>query len=98
MRVENGYIDGVIDTATHDLIERFRTELRARSFEPLSEAEAARLAAAHPESTHGCAMEGLDHDAADAALEAMLAEERVPTDLAVEIYRRFAVELAGQGA
>jgi hypothetical protein len=88
----------MIGPATRDLIERLRAELRARSFDRMSEAETARLAAAHGESVHGCAMEGLDHDAADAALEAMLIEERVPTDVAVEIYQRFADELAGQGA
>jgi hypothetical protein len=86
------------DAHTRDLIERLRAELRARDFVRLSDGDALRLATAHPESVHACAMEGLDHDEADAALDAMLFEERVPTEVAIEIYRRFVAERGGEGA
>lgn len=88
----------MIDARTRELIERLRAELQARGFVRLGQADAARLAAAHPESVHACAMEGLDHDDADAALDAMLFEERVPTDIAIEVYRRFVAERGGEGA
>lgn len=79
------------------LVERIRAEIREISFQPVDDAEVARIREADLDSKASSEFEGSYRDRDEVLLAKMLLEERAPLDVRTFAVRRLLEETIGEG-
>lgn len=79
------------------LVERIRAEVRALGFEPVGDAELARIREADLDAKASSEFEGSYRDRDEVLLAKMLFEERAPLDVRTFATRRLLEETIGGG-
>lgn len=77
---------------TFPIIDRYRAELKATSYTPLSDPELARTRQRYAEAHHSNAIEGIHPKAEQLAFTDLMIELRVPPDLMSQYTDRFVQE------